>query len=236
MTPAHEQELWLRYRQTGDVAARNRLVEQNLSLVHCAARRVHRRAASGTQYDDLLSAGALGLLQAVERFDPAQGWRLSTFAMLRIQGAMLDHLRQETGVPRTRLTRARQISRARARVEGRLGRRARGTEVARELGIAAEEYHAWDREGSQAVVALTPDLSASLPSGPREHPRGPQWLVEAVDRLPERERKVITLGFYEDLSGKEIATILGVSESRVSQLRNRALSRLRNQEPDRKSA
>lgn len=236
MTPACEQELWLRYRQEGDLAARNRLVEQNLSLVHHAARRVHRRASFDAHYDDLLSAGTLGLLQAVERFDPAQGWRLSTFAMVRIQGAILDHLRQEAGVPRRVLARSRRLAQARARVEGRLGRRAREAEVAGEIGVPAGEYHAWHRDGAMGVVSLTPAVAATVPGGPQEGQDAPEWLAVALEGLPERERRVITLGFFEDLSGKEIAATLGISESRVSQLRNRALLRLRSAKTERKTA
>lgn len=230
MTPAHEQELWQRYRGAGDLSARDRLIEQNLSLVHHAARRVQRRSAAHVQYDDLLSAGALGLLQAVERFDPSRGWRLSTFAMQRIQGAILDHLRQEAGIPRTRRVRSQRLALARARVEGRLGRPARAREVAEEAGLATDEYHAWRRDAVRPPEPLTPALAVRIGHEPVDGAADLGWLADMVARLPVRERQVITLSYYEELSGGEIARLMGISESRVSQLRNRALSRLRGAE------
>jgi RNA polymerase sigma factor FliA len=226
MTAPDDQELWQRYRDGGDLTARDRLVEKNMSLVRSEARRFHQRAgAGGAQYDDLLSAAAVGLLQAVERFDPARGWQLSTFAMRRIRGAMLDQLRQQAGVPRGSLVRARRIAVARARVEGRLGRHARETEVAQELGVDAGQYHAWHRDIAR-VVSPTESWTGSAGADAQAE-SGPAWLTEAIQRLPPTERTVITLGYYEDLPGRDIARALGVSESRVSQYRSRALSRLR---------
>ncbi len=99
MSPANEQELWQRYRQQDDLAARDRLVERHLPLVRSEVRRQQRGAVDQVQGDELQSAGALGLLQAVERYDPSLGWQFSTYAMRRIRGAMLDHLRVPNGSP-----------------------------------------------------------------------------------------------------------------------------------------
>lgn len=235
MTADNTQQLWQRYREEGDLAARDCLVEQNLSLVRKEARRVHQRVSAGVQYDELLSAGALGLLQAVERFDPARGWRLSTIAVPRIRGAMLDHLRQQSGMPRSTLVRARRMAIARASVEGRLGRHARESEIAEELGVGAAQYHAWHQDSVRAVVPLTADVAVSQDGDGHGHDAGPEWLTEAIRRLPANEHTVITLGFYEELPPRDIAKVLGVSQSRVSQLRSRALTRLRNAKPIREA-
>jgi RNA polymerase sigma factor FliA len=231
MSPASEQELWQRYCEKGDLAARDRLLERHLPLVRSEVRRIQRGSADQVEGDELNSAGALGLLQAVERYDPSRGWRFSTFAMRRIRGAMLDHLRYQTGVPRRTRVLARRIAVARTKVENRLGRRARETEIANELGVGADQYHAWHQGSVRAVLPLMTDVPAYPIGESDDDHSGPPWLSDAIDRLPPRERTVITLGFFEDQSGRMVANALGISEARVSQLRSRALSRLRDAGP-----
>ncbi len=225
---ASDDELARRYRVQGDLQARDRLIEQNMGLVHSVARRFDRGSGAVVQYEDLVSVGTIGLLQAVERFDPSLGWRFSTFAVTRIRGAILDHLRQQSGVPRAVLARSRKLALARNKVEHRLGRRARGTEVAQELGVPASEYHSWSRDLLPVPVPVTDDLQIAAGAEGQEADGGPIWLTEAIERLPERERTVIKLGFYDDLPSREIGAVLHITESRVSQLRTRALSRLRD--------
>lgn len=224
-----ERQLWQRYRKEGDLTARDRLVERHMPLVRSEARKFHRRTSGEVQYDDLLSAGGVGLLQALERFDPDRGWRISTFAMQRVRGAILDHLRQNSGVPRRTLVRTRKMAMARASVENRVGRRAKESEVAEELGVAPREYRTWQADCVRVSVPLNDEV-AGYESGSdwQGGESGPAWLTEAIDKLPAREHTVIMLGFYEGVPQGEIAKVLGVSESRVSQLRTRALSRLRS--------
>jgi RNA polymerase sigma factor for flagellar operon FliA len=231
LMPSGEPELWRCYRTDGDLEARDRLVERHLPLVRAEARRVQRGVVDHAQFDDLMSAGALGLLEALERYDPARGWQFSTFAMRRIKGAMLDHLRYQAGVPRGARVLARRIGLARAKVEGRVGRRACETEIAEELGVPTAEYHSWHQSSVRAVVPLIADVAAPANGQGDEDRAGPPWLSDAIQRLPPRERTVIRLGFFEDQSGREVAQALGVSEARVSQLRGRALSRLRDAGP-----
>lgn len=224
-----ERQLWQRYRVEGDLTARDRLVEQHMPLVRSEARKFHRRTSGTVQYDDLLSAGGIGLLQALERFDPDRGWRISTFAMQRVRGAILDHLRQQSGMPRRTLLRTRKMAVARANVENRVGRRAKESEVAEELGVAATEYHSWQADSVRVAVPLNDEVDTYETGADWQGSEsGPAWLTEAIDKLPAREHTVIMLGFYEGVSQGEIAKVLGVSESRVSQLRTRALSRLRD--------
>lgn len=225
-----ERELWQRLRLHGDLAARDRLVERHLGLVWHAARLVERR--TGTDRDDLVGAGSLGLLQAVERFDPERGHRFSTFALRRIHGAMLDELRRLAPASRSASQTRRRMAAARDRLEGRLGRPARAAEVALELGVEARRYLAWERDAHRTIAALPADIPAPEP----EEAEAPAWLVEALGQLPPRERMVISLSYGEELKGSAIAEVLGVTESRVSQLRTRALASLRNAAPPRRAS
>lgn len=225
-----ERELWQRFRQHGDMAARDRLVERYLGLVYHVAQAVERR--TGTDRDDLVSAGTVGLLQAVERFDPERGYHFSTFALRRIRGAMLDEIRRQAPVSRSALTVRRRMTAARDRLECRLGRPARAAEVALELGVEERRYLAWEADTHRTVAPLPEDMPAPEPI----EVETPAWLVEALTRLPPRERKVISLSYGEELKGSAIAEVLGVTESRVSQIRNSALSRLRDAAPARRAS
>lgn len=216
-----ERELWQRLRQNGDLTARDRLVERHLGLVHHVARVVERR--TGADRDDLISAGSVGLLQAVERFDPEQGHRLSTFAVRRIRGAILDEIRRLSPISRSALRTQRRMTAARDRLEQRLGRPARAAEVARELGIEEERYLAAEADPHQTVP-----LSADMPAPESDEEETPAWLAEELTRISPSQRKVIALSYCDGLKGRVIAKLLGVTESRVSQIRRRALARLRD--------
>ena len=220
-----EAVLWQRFRDEGDLDARDRLVEHHFALVHKVARRFEPGDAASGRYAELVCAGAEGLLQAVERFEPSRGYRLSTFAVARIDGAIRDYLRRDAAVPRSVTDTARRVAAARIRVENRLGRGATSVEVAEELGVLMAEYQEMAAWSAMSVVAYPDDLAAP---GPEETPREVAlWLRDAVAALPPAERSVITLAYFEDRPAREIAAALGVSESRISQIRTRALARLR---------
>ena len=221
-----EAMLWQRFRDDGDIDARNGLVERHFALVHKVARRFEPSGDGSGRYAELVCAGAEGLLQAVERFDPSRGYRLSTFAVTRIDGAIRDYLRRDAAVPRSVTVTARRVGAARIRVENRLGRRATSVEVAEELGVMMAEYQEMAAWSAMAVVAYPDDLVAP---GTDDPPRELGfWLRDAVAALPPAERRVITLAYFEDRPAREIAEELGVSESRISQIRTRALARLRS--------
>lgn len=222
-----ELELWRRYRGKCDVAARDSLVQRHLPLVHYLANQLARRTRLRNSIPDLVSAGSIGLLHAVERFDPSRGYLFSTFAARRIRGAMLDEVRSESIMSRGTATKARMIGQARARVEGRLGRSAREADMVLELGLEVGEYRTWEREAQQVEVTLEVDVPARQGADSVESTDRSAWLADAIRQLPENERKVLALTFYEDLPGREIANILGVTESRVSQIKTKALQRLR---------
>ena len=224
---AHDEAiLWQRFRDDGDIDARNRLVERHFALVHKVARRFEPLHANPGRYEELVCAGAEGLLHAVDRFDPSRGYRLSTFAVARIDGAIRDYLRREAAVPRSVTVAARRVAAARIRVENQLGRRATSMEIAEELGVVMAEYQEMATWSAMAVVSYPEDLIAPGYEEPRRDLA--LWLHDAVAALPPAERRVITLAYFEDRPAREIAAALGVSESRISQIRTRALARLRS--------
>jgi RNA polymerase sigma factor FliA len=234
--------LWERYRESAGPIARELLLAQHLSLVYFVARRMSARAP-GVEYGELVSAGTLGLLAALKAFDASRGFAFSTYAVQRIQGAILDDLRSRDCMPRSRRVRVRRMHAARAELEARLQRAPKPAEVARELGLDLPAYYRWCDELEQGVVvsaggAAHPDATGqALPEPPGPEDQGPdrQLIQEerraqvrtALGALPERERTVLALSYYEELSLKQVAAVLGVTESRVCQIRQRALERLK---------
>lgn len=226
-----ELELWQRYRGQFDQEARDGLVQYHMPFVHYLARQMSRRSGMRVELDDLVSAGALGLLHAVERFEPSRGFVFSTFAARRISGAMLDEIRSSSLVKRTGTRHARKIVTARARVESRLCRPAREQEIVAELGVDVGEFRSWERDAFRVEVQLNDEISDSgYLAGERDSDRA-VWLSEAIRELPATERKVLALTYYEGLPGREIAGSIGLTESRVSQIKKRAVERLRQMAP-----
>jgi len=238
---AEERRLWERYQQSGDLAARDELVSRFWWIVEQEARRFLARNSGTAELDDLVSAGALGLLQAVERFDRSRGFVFPTYARPRIRGAIHDEWRRRDWMPRLARRRARHLRQAEAKVESRIGRRAAEVEVAAELSVDLPTLWQWQSQAARGSVALeglvtqTPDEGRQEVVLPDAGPAPDASLLAceqlarlraALGCLPERERQVLALAYFEELSGNEIATVLGVSASRVSQLRSRAIARL----------
>ncbi|TVR60651.1 MAG: RNA polymerase sigma factor FliA [Candidatus Competibacteraceae bacterium] len=222
----------------GDAA--DDLLAQGAPLVKRIAYHLLARLPASVQVDDLIQSGMLGLLDAARRYDPDQGAAFATFAEPRIRGAMLDEMRQGDWTPRSVHRKARQVSAAIQAVEAATGREARDRDIAGQLGVPLPEYHAMlaDLRGQQllSLDEVGPDdesVADRLPApdgdpaalAQRSHLRA--QLAGAIDRLPERERLVLSLYYDEELHLKEIGAVLGVSESRVSQLHGQALARLR---------
>lgn len=236
-----EAALWNDYWEHGDETARERLLERHLGLVHHVALGIIRRAPAGAELDDLVSAGTVGLIEAVEKFEPQYGRAFSTFAQPRIHGAILDDLRRRDVLSRSQRRRRREIDRARERAGRRLGREPKDLEVAEEIGVPVEELWVWERTITQAsAVSLDAEseneegrtsmpADESIPSpdeGVLESERS-EILRDAILELPDRERKVLSLYYLEEVKLKDIAEMLGVTVSRASQIRSRAVERLR---------
>ncbi|HET8976356.1 MAG TPA: RNA polymerase sigma factor WhiG [Solirubrobacterales bacterium] len=241
-------ELWRRYKDEGDAGARERLVVAYSPLVKFVAGRTGARLPSHVEQADLISYGMLGLIEAMDRFDPRRRIRFETFAMQRIRGAIIDELRSLDWVPRSVRSRAREIEEANAKLENRLGRAPTDAELADELGINDEELQeSLIQISNSSILALeelwmTPDSSGDrvslLDTIEDENAPDPQaaldtsevrdLLQDAIQDLPEREQLVIALYYFENLTLREIGEVLGVTESRVSQLHSKAVLRLRS--------
>jgi RNA polymerase sigma factor FliA len=220
-----------------------RTVEDHLDLVRRIAHHLQGRLPPSVQVDDLIQAGAMGLMDAIRDYQEGHGASFTTYAGIRIRGAMLDEIRRQDWAPRSSHRDARRISAAIRAVEGRTGREARDRQVAEEMGLPLAEYQ-------QLVQKVTETrlLSLDAPQGGDDQPTSiadsvadanadplescardgfGAALGTAVDELPERERLVLALYYDEALNLKEIGAVLGVSESRVSQIHGQALARLR---------
>jgi RNA polymerase sigma factor for flagellar operon FliA len=239
--------LWERYGADGDGPAREQLILNYSPLVKFVAGRVATNLPHTVESADLISYGMFGLIDAIEKFDPAREIKFETYAISRIRGAIIDELRSLDWVPRSVRARARDIERAIVALEGRLRRTPEDQEVADELGISLRDLHdaysklsytsvvsfedLWsagvDRDDHPGAAAVIKDDHAPNPVEAFEAEEMKEILAEAIERLSERERTVIALYYYEGLSLKEIGQILGVTESRVSQMHTKSVLRLR---------
>jgi RNA polymerase sigma factor FliA len=233
-TPADElNDLWRRFKDTGDPEARDQLVLRFAPLVKYVVGRLRSGLPANVDSNDLTSDGVLGLLDAVTKFDPDRGLQFQTYAVARIRGAIVDGLRSTDWVPRSVREKIRDINAAQATLERRLGRGPEDREVAEEMGITVAELQHLYAETSytnllslEAATAGEDDavrVDLDLPDA-EDLPEG---FLRAVRELPERDQIVIALYYWDRLTLAEIGQVLGVTESRVSQLHSRATLTLR---------
>jgi RNA polymerase sigma factor FliA len=241
-------DMWRRYKGTGDRHARERLVVAYSPLVKYVSGRMASGLPAHVDEADLISYGLIGLINAIERFDLEREIKFETYAITRIKGAIIDELRSLDWVPRSVRARAREIERANAKLEHKLQRAPTDDEMALELDMSVQEFHDALLQISNSTVAALDELwSVSDSSGDQvslldtltdENAPDPAALMdqtdlkdrvaEAIARLPEREKLVVALYYYENLTLREIGEVLGVTESRVSQLHTKAVLRLRS--------
>lgn len=237
-------QLWQSY-QAGNQTARDRLLEEHLGLVHHVARQVSRTLAVRADFDELVSAGTIGLMTALEGFDATRGLAFSTFAAPRIRGAILDELRKQDHVPRSIRRKTREIAAAREAYQREHGYAPDDRELARQLGVDMDTLWRWqsDVEGAHHIPLdrapgereqSAPAPAELLPAGDETgvedgltHEQEVAHLKDALLRLKEQERVVLSLYYFEELKLHEIAKVLELTESRVSQIRSKALSKLR---------
>ncbi|HKG35661.1 MAG TPA: RNA polymerase sigma factor WhiG [Solirubrobacterales bacterium] len=241
-------DLWRRYKGQGDPAARERLVVAYSPMVKFVAGRLGAGLPSHVDDADLISYGLMGLIGAIERFEPERGIKFETFAMTRIRGSIIDELRSLDWVPRSVRSRAREIEVAQSKLEHELQRAPTEEELAEKLGISEDELQGslleianssvyaldelWaisDASGDKVSLLDTiPDESAADPQEALASSEVKDRLAEAIASLPEREQLVVALYYYEHLTLREIGEVLGVTESRVSQLHTKAVMRLKS--------
>lgn len=237
--------LWKRYKEARDPDAREGLVMAYASLVRYVAGRLAMGMPSQVELDDLESYGLFGLLEAIERFDPGRGVKFETYAMTRIRGAIIDGLRADTWAPALK-QKVKQMDEAQAQLETQLGREPTDEELGARLGLSASDLVRRRSEVAAAVILSLDEVTSSSEEGEGvsvverlEDPTSPDPVAEvlfrekreilaaALEKLPEKERLVVTLFYFEGLTAKEIAMVMSLSVARISQLHSKAILRLR---------
>jgi RNA polymerase sigma factor for flagellar operon FliA len=241
-------DLWRKYKQTGDERARERLVVAYAPLVKYVSGRMASGLPAHVDEADLISYGLVGLISAIERFDLSREIKFETYAITRIKGAIIDELRSLDWVPRSVRARAREFERANMKLENKLQRAPTDEEMAAELDITVNEFQdhllqisnstiaaldeLWtvsDASGDQVSLLDTlEDPDAEDPAAAMDATDLKDRVADAIARLPEREKLVVALYYYENLTLREIGEVLGVTESRISQLHTKAVLRLRS--------
>jgi RNA polymerase sigma factor FliA len=227
-----------------DTSERDRLILEHLPQVRLIARRIHERLPESVNLDDLISTGVVGLISAIDRFDPTHNVKLKTYAEYKIRGAILDSLRGLDWAPRQQRKRAKQIEAAISSAEQRLHRQPSEEEVAKELGLSMVEYHDWlvdvrgvnlgslensaPEEEGRDLLKFVSDKEENWPSRLVERSELQRLLAEAIEKMPQIEQTVLSLYYHEEMTLREIARIVDLHESRISQLKSQAILRLRS--------
>jgi RNA polymerase sigma factor for flagellar operon FliA len=241
-----EDELWVEYKKTQSSSLRDAFIRQYMPLVKYVAGKLATGMPGNVEFDDLVSFGQFGLLDAINKFDPEKNVKFKTYAVTRIRGAIYDELRQLDWIPRSVRQKAREVEDAIGRLEAKLGRTASDAEIAQDLGVTEPELqqiimkvsgtsvisindvrysgddtdHVSIADSLESPSSLNPDVIVE-----REEIK--RVITEAINELPEKEKMVLVLYYHEDLTFKEIGQVLNVSESRISQLHTKANLRLR---------
>lgn len=242
MDEAARNRLFEDYAKNRSPEIREQIILEYAPLVKLVAGRLSMYLGYNVEYDDLVGYGVFGLIDAIDKYDNMKAVKFETYASLRIRGAILDQIRKMDWIPRTIRQKQKKIDAAMKAIEAEKGRAATDEEIAGELGISADEYTDWQSQMKiTGVVSLdefleggseVPSLQSTQhrydePEDVIEKDELKKKLAEALELLTEKEKKVILLYYYEDLTLKEISNILSVSESRISQLHTRALQKMK---------
>ena len=235
LSEQESESLWKEYAKNHTKAIRDRLVENYLPLVNIIAGRIAISLPSHIDRDDLISSGFFGLLDAVERYDHKRQNKFETYAGVRIRGAMIDYLRSKDWLPISMRQKIRSYENCVSQLEGTLGRSATDEEIAEAMGVSIDEFTKVVTQLNVATIipldeymrAETAMNAVPSPQETVEKQERQETLAKAIERLPERERHVVSLYYHEELTMKEISLVLGISEARVCQLHTKAIFRLR---------
>lgn len=241
-----EEELWIEYGKTKSPQLRDAFIRQYMPLVKYVAGKVSAGMPGSVEFDDLVGFGQFGLLDAINKYDPAKNVKFKTYAVTRIRGAIFDELRHLDWVPRSVRQKSRVIEDAIVNVESKLGRPATDEEISNEMGLSVADYHkavmkvsgtsvlslndVWysgDENDSMSIGDSIESPSSMNPDAIVERKEVRRVIIEAINELPEKEKMVLVLYYHEDLTFREIGQVLQVSESRISQLHTKANLRLR---------
>ena len=235
-------KLWQEYMQTGKSEIREQLIAEYAQLVKLVAGRLSMYLGYNVEYDDLVGYGIFGLIDAIDKFDYSKNVKFESYASLRIRGAILDQIRKMDWLPRSIRQKQKKIDAAMSKIETEKVHVATDEEIAEELEITVDELNSWQGQtkasnlisldeytetGSEAKIESVTNTHFDQPEEVMEKEELKIKLTEAINSLTEKERNVITLYYYEEMTLKEISLVLNVSESRVSQLHTKALGRMR---------
>ncbi|MCB1146503.1 MAG: RNA polymerase sigma factor WhiG [Leptospiraceae bacterium] len=241
-----EQELWREYARSKNPRIRDYFVVKYAPLVKYVAGKLAVGMPHNVEFDDLVSYGTFGLLDAIEKYDASKEVRFKTYAMTRVRGAVYDELRSVDWIPRSIRQKAKEVERIIIELENKMGRTVEDEEIAAELDMSIDDFHqliskiagtslvslndVWHSSDDSDDLSFMETIEAPNATNPdviveREETKG--VIIEAIKKLPDREKKVVVLYYYEDLTLKEIGEVLEVTESRVSQLHTKAIMRLR---------
>ncbi|WP_010249141.1 FliA/WhiG family RNA polymerase sigma factor [Acetivibrio cellulolyticus] len=237
-----QQEMWRQYSDTKDPAIKEKLIIEYSHIIKYVAGRLSIYFGSNVEYDDLIGYGVFGLIDAINKFDINKGVKFETYASLRIRGAIIDSIRELDWVPRSLRQKNKELERVYTEVENELGHSATDQEVAQKLGVSVDEFYKLLNEVNlSSLISLEEFLEQNYEAGvniaggcKEDRPEGymeitelREILVDAIGKLPEKEKTVVSFYYFEDLTLKEISEIMKVSESRISQLHTKAILRLR---------
>lgn len=235
-------QLWEEYAKTKSDQVREQLILEYVSLVKLVAGRLNMYLGYTVEYDDLVSYGVFGLIDAIDKFDLCKGIKFETYASLRIRGSILDQIRKMDWIPRSVRQKQKQIESAISKLEKEKGSNVRDVDIANELCISLDEYRGWESQTNISNVASLDEFMEQGTEGTVKEFRNSTYiepedavdreeiknmLMEALELLTEKEKKVVLLYYYEDLTLKEVAGVLEVSESRISQLHSKALEKMK---------
>lgn len=233
------------YRCTVDPKVKDEIVVEYAPLVKYIAMKIAARLPANIELDDLISCGVIGLMDAIEKFDPSRDNKFKTYAEFRIRGSILDELRAQDWVPRSVREKAKLVERAYAKLESELGRPATDDEMCKELHCSLEEFYdllnksksvsvlniddsaTFNRGDKKLMMGLLENRRSSNPYSAVNYKRAQERIKEGIKSLPEKQRLVLSLYYFEDLNLKEIGQVLDVTESRVSQLHTQAIMKLK---------
>ena len=236
------EKAWQAYAETRDAALKEKIILAYAPLIKLVAAKLSAHIGIHVEFEDMLSYGIFGLIDAIDKFDISKGVKFETYASVRIRGAIIDSLRKLDWVPRTLRQKNKQLDRVYAELEIRLGREPSDEEIAECLGIEGKEADKMMQKASVVSLVSLDDYldqnhempfygagksDAETPEDAYERQEMQEMLAVAIERLSEKEQRVITLYYFEELTLKEISRIMGVSESRVSQIHAKAVTRLR---------
>lgn len=241
-----EEDLWKQYRKSKDQKIRDFFIRQYAPLVKYVAGKIAMGMPQNVEFDDLVGFGVFGLFDAIEKFDPGKHVKFKTYAVTRIRGAIFDELRTIDWVPRSVRQKAREVEDTVRRLEASMGRAATDEEIAAAMSIDLKEFQQimlrisgtsmlslhdiWYTGEDNDKISIAESIESPVSLNPDtivEKDEIRRVIVAAIDELPEKEKKVLVLYYYEDLTLKEIGEVLEVTESRVSQLHTKAIMRLR---------